>query len=39
MKLGDGTEGSYRAIFEDADCDDSYFDDSYFDDSYVDGFT
>ena len=34
MKLGDGTEGSYRAIFVDADCDDSYFDDS-----YVDGFT
>ena len=34
MKLGDGTEGSYRAIFEDADCDDSYFDES-----YVDGFT
>ena len=34
MKFGDGTEVSYRAIFEDADCDDSYFDDS-----YVDGFT
>ena len=39
MKLGDGTDGSYRVIFEDTDCDDSYFDDSYFDDSYVDGFT